>query len=62
MIIKNILIEHNNRTLRIEISDAKMKIKPKEVTASIILNDIIEDIVRDEDFGKIINGGKEWIK
>ena len=57
MIIKNILIEQNNGTLRIEISDAKMKIKPKEVTTSIILDDIIEDIVRDEDFYKIINKG-----
>lgn len=55
MIIKNIAIIKNDKGIRIEVSDSKMSAKEKEIKTSIALDEILEEIIQEEDFIKIIN-------
>lgn len=52
MLVKNILIEDNKEKIRIEISDANMKIKSNELKISMFIDRIIEDVLTDDNFFK----------
>lgn len=58
MIVKNILIEDNKGKIRIEISDANMSIKTKEIKISMFIDRILEDVLTDDDFMKLIDKEK----
>ena len=52
MLVKNILIEDNKGKIRVEISDANMTIKSKELKISMFIDRILEDVLTDDDFRK----------
>lgn len=58
MLVKNILIEDNKGKIRVEISDANMTIKSKELKISMFIDRILEDILTDDDFRKFIDKEK----
>lgn len=55
MLVKNILIEDNKGKIRVEVSDANMTIKTKELKISMFIDRIIEDVLTDDDFRKMID-------
>lgn len=55
MLVKNILIEDNKGKMKIEISDANMSIKSKEIKVSMFIDRIMEDVLTDDDFRKFID-------
>lgn len=55
MLVKNILIEDNKGKIRVEISDANMTIKSKELKISMFIDRIMEDVLTDDDFRKMID-------
>ena len=58
MLVKNILIEDNKGKIRIEISDANMSMKSKELKISMFIDRILEDVITDDDFRKFIDKEK----
>ena len=58
MLVKNILIEDNKGKIRIEISDADMTIKSDELKISMLIDRIIENILIDDNFRKLIDKEK----
>ena len=58
MLVKNILIEDNKGKIRVEISDANMTIKSKELKISMFIDRILEDVLTDDDFRKLIDKEK----
>lgn len=59
MLVKNILIEDNKGKIRVEISDANMIIKSKELKISMFIDRILEDLLTDDDFRKLIDKEKK---
>lgn len=58
MLVKNILIENNKEKIRIEVSDANMRVKSIELKISKIIDKIIEESITDDTFVKLINKEK----
>lgn len=58
MLVKNILIEDNKEKIRIEVSDANMRVKSIELKISKIIDEIIEESITDDTFVKLINKEK----
>ena len=58
MLVKNILIEDNKGKIRIEISEANMSMKSKELKISMFIDRILEDVITDDDFRKFIDKEK----
>ena len=54
MLVKNILIEDNNGKIRVEVSDANMSTKRNELKISMFIDSLIEDLLTDDDFEKLI--------
>lgn len=58
MLVKNILIEDNKGKIRIEVSDANMRAKSIELEISKFIDEIIEELLTDDDFRKLISKEK----
>ena len=55
MIVKNIVIRHENHKLIVNVKDADMKTKKLEQKMSIVIDTILEEILKNKDTFKIIN-------
>ena len=58
MLVKNILIEDNKGKMRIEVSDANMRAKSIELEISKFIDEILEELLTDDDFRKLISKEK----